>query len=76
MAHGAGEYTIVVMVAGALITGFTVLSAFTAVRVYLSERFPTELRGRGHIFGECFGRPFAGVLAPFLMEPHTGSPTI
>jgi MFS family permease len=76
VAHWAGDYATVVMVAGALITGFTVLSAFTAVRVYLSEQFPTALRGRGHIFGESFGRLFAGVLAPFLMEPHTGSPTI
>ena len=76
MAHRAGQYATVVMVTGALITGFTVLSAFTATRVYLSEQFPTALRGRGHIFGESFGRLFAGVLAPFLMEPHTGSPTI
>jgi putative MFS transporter len=76
MAHRAGQYATVVMVTGALITGFTVLSAFTATRVYLSEQFPTALRGRGHIFGESTGRLFAGVLAPFLMEPHTGSPTI
>jgi MFS family permease len=76
MAHWAGDYATVVMVAGALITGFTVLSAFTAVRVYLSEQFPTALRGRGHIFGESVSRLFAGVLAPFLMEPHTSSPTI
>lgn len=76
IAHRAGEYATVVMVAGSLITGFTVLSAFTATRVYLSEQFPTALRGRGHIFGESFGRLFAGVLAPYLMEPHTGSPTI
>lgn len=76
IAHQAGEYATVVMVAGALITGFTVLSAFTATRVYLSEQFPTALRGRGHIFGESFGRLFAGVLAPYLMEPYTGSPTI
>jgi MFS family permease len=76
MAHQAGEYATVVMVAGALITGFTVLSAFTATRVYLSEQFPTALRGRGHIFGESFARLFAGGLAPFLMEPHTGSATI
>jgi MFS family permease len=75
-AHLAGQYATVVMVTGALITGFTVLSAFTAVRVYLSEQFPTALRGRGQFFGESFGRLFAGVLAPFLMEPHTGSPTI
>lgn len=76
LAHQAGDFAAVLMTAGALITGFTVLSAFTATRVYLSEQFPTALRGRGHIFGESFGRLFAGVLAPFLMEPHTGSATI
>jgi MFS family permease len=76
MAHKAGSYATVVMVTGALITGFTVLSAFTATRVYLSEQFPTSLRGRGHIFGESFGRLFAGVLAPFVLEPYTASPTI
>jgi hypothetical protein len=59
-----------------LITGFTVLSAFTATRVYLSEQFPTALRGRGHIFGESFARLFAGSLLPFVIEPYTGSATI
>jgi MFS transporter, putative metabolite transport protein len=76
LAHRAGDYATVVMVTGGLITGFTVLSAFTATRVYLSEQFPTALRGRGHIFGESFGRLFAGGLAPFLMTPYTGSATI
>jgi MFS family permease len=76
LAHRAGPYATVVMVAGGLITGFTVLSAFTATRVYLSEQFPTALRGRGHIFGESFGRIFAGGLVPVLVEPHTASPTI
>ena len=76
LAHRAGDLAGVVMVAGGLIIGFTVLSAFTATRVYLSEQFPTALRGRGHLFGESFGRLFAGGLAPFLMEPHTGSATI
>jgi MFS family permease len=76
LAHRAGEYAGVVMVTGGLIIGFTVLSAFTATRVYLSEQFPTSLRGRGHIFGESFGRLFAGGLAPFLMEPHTASAAI
>jgi MFS transporter, putative metabolite:H+ symporter len=75
-AHLAGTYANVLMSAGAMITGFTVLSAFPATRVYLSEQFPTALRGRGHIFGEAFGRIFAGVLAPFLVEPHTGSAPI
>jgi hypothetical protein len=70
--HLAGDFGAVLMTAGALITGFTVLSAFTATRVYLSEQFPTALRGCGHIFGESFGRLFA----PFLMEPYTGSATI
>ncbi len=76
LAHQAGPYAGVVMVAGGLITGFTVLSAFTATRVYLSEQFPTALRGRGHIFGELFGRLFAGGVVPFVMEPLVGSPTI
>ena len=69
-------FAAVVMVTGALITGFTVLSAFTACRAYLSEQFPTALRGRGQPFGESIGRLFAGTLAPFLMEPHTASATI
>jgi MFS transporter, putative metabolite:H+ symporter len=76
MAHRAGQFATVLMVAGGLITGFTVLSAFSATRVYISEQFPTELRGRGHIFSESFSRVFAFVLVPFFMVPHTGSPTI
>ena len=75
-AHRAGTHASIVMLTGGLITGFTVLSSFSATRVYLSEQFPMALRGRGHIFGELFGRIFAGVLAPFFMAPHTGSPTI
>ncbi len=42
--------------AGAIIKGFTVLSSFLAVRVDLSEQFPTALRGRGHFSGEAAGR--------------------
>jgi MFS family permease len=76
MAHRAGQYVTFVMVTGALMTGFTALSTATAFRIYLSEQFPTALRGRGHSFGESTGRIFSGVLAPFLMAPHTGSPTI
>jgi putative MFS transporter len=76
MAHRAGPYATVVMVTGALMTGFTALSAATAFRIYLSEQFPTALRGRGHAFGESTGRIFSGVLAPFLMAPYTGSPAI
>jgi MFS family permease len=75
-AHTMGSMATTVFIAGTLITGFTVLSCFPAVRVYLSEQFPTALRGRGHFFGESFGRIFAGVLFPFVLEPHTGSPII
>jgi MFS family permease len=75
-AHLGGDYAGMMMAIGAIILGFTALSSFTIVRVYLSEQFPTELRGRGNVFGEAFGRIFAGVLAPFLMEPHVGDPFI
>jgi MFS family permease len=76
VAHSAGQYATTAFVVGALITGFTVLSTFTAVRVYLSEQFPTALRGRGQYFGESCGRFVAGVLAPFFLAPYTGSPAI
>jgi putative MFS transporter len=76
MAHRSGAYATVAMTAGAIITGLTVLSSFTAVRVYLSEQFPTALRGRGHFFGEATARLFAGVLVPYFVEPYTGSATI
>ena len=76
LAHRTGDYATVAMSAGVIITGLTVLSSFTAVRVYLSEQFPTALRGRGHFFGEATGRIFSGVLVPYLLEPYTGSPTI
>jgi MFS family permease len=76
IAHRAGSAATIVFSAGALITGFTTLSCFPAVRMYLSEQFPTALRGRGHFFGESFARIFAGVIVPFVMVSHTGSPTI
>jgi MFS family permease len=76
LAHTAGPHAGVLMAAGGLITGFTVLSTFTASRAYLSEQFPTALRGRGQIFGESFGRLFGAGVVPFLVEPHTNSPII
>ena len=76
LAHRTGDYATVAMSSGAIITGMTVLSSFTAVRVYLSEQFPTALRGRGHFFGEATGRIFSGVLVPYLLEPYTESATI
>ncbi|MBO0738338.1 MAG: MFS transporter [Alphaproteobacteria bacterium] len=76
LAHRAGPYAGVVMTMGGLIIGFTVLSTFTASRVYLSEQFPTALRGRGHIFGESVGRIVGHGLVPFFIAPLTGSPMI
>jgi MFS family permease len=76
LAHRTGSYATVAMSAGAMITGLTVLSSFSAVRIYLSEQFPTALRGRGHFFGEATARLFAGVLTPYLLEPYVGSATI
>jgi MFS family permease len=76
LAHRAGGYAGTVLMVGAVITGFTALSGATAFRVYLSEQFPTALRGRGHLFGESFARVFSGVLAPFLMTPFTSSATV
>ena len=69
MAHDAGNLATVVMTAGAIITGLTVLSSFPAVRVYLSEQYPTALRGRGHFFGEATGRVFSGVLTHSSWSP-------
>jgi putative MFS transporter len=75
-AHRMGPASTVVFSVGALIAGFTILSIFPAVRMYLSEQFPTALRGRGHFFGESFARIFSGVLVPYVMVSHTGSPAI
>ncbi len=75
-AHWADAMAPVVFVAGGLITGFTVLSAFPCTRVYLSEQFPTALRGRGHFFGESTARLIAGVLFPLFLERFTASPLI
>ena len=75
-AHLADSYAPVVFIAGGLITGFTVLSAFPCTRVYLSEQFPTELRGRGHFFGESSARLLAGVLFPLFLERYTASPMV
>lgn len=76
LAHNFGDHSKTVFIVGVLITGFTVLSCFPAVRVYISEQFPTALRGRGHFFDESAARLLAGVCLPFLLEPYTGSATI
>jgi putative MFS transporter len=75
-AHWADGAAPVVFIAGGLITGFTVLSAFPCTRVYLSEQFPTALRGRGHFFGESSARLVAGVAFPLFLERYTASPMV
>jgi putative MFS transporter len=75
-AHWTGAAAPVVFIAGGLITGFTVLSGFPCTRVYLSEQFPTALRGRGHFFGESTARLAAGVLFPLFLERYTASPVV
>ena len=75
-AHWTGPNKAVVFIAGALITGFTVLSAFPCTRVYLSEQFPTSLRGRGHFFGESCARLVSGVGFPLFLERYTGSAVV
>jgi MFS family permease len=76
LAHNFGSSAQTVFIVGVLVTGFTVLSCFPAVRVYISEQFPTSLRGRGHFFDESSARLLAGVCLPFILEPYTGSATI
>jgi hypothetical protein len=52
------------------------LQSMAVRRMASSEQFPTASRGRGQYFGESCGRVAAGVVAPFLLEHYTGSPTI
>lgn len=76
IAHLTGNLAAIVFSIGTLITGMTVLSSFPATRMYLSEQFPTSLRGRGHFLGETVARLLGGVVAPFLLAPYIGSPVI
>jgi MFS transporter, putative metabolite:H+ symporter len=61
---------------GVVIAGLTVLSCFPAVRMYMTEQFPTNIRGRGYFLSEMTGRAVAGIAIPYLMAGHTASPTI
>ena len=76
MAHWAGNYPTAVIVAGAMITGFT-WSGPPSPRCAFTrpQQFPRRCAAGG-TFSASRVRLFAGVLAPFLMEPHTSSPTI
>lgn len=61
---------------GVVITGLTVLSSFPAVRIYMTEQFPTSIRGRGYFLSEMIGRFAAGIVIPYFVAGHTASPTI
>jgi MFS transporter, putative metabolite:H+ symporter len=61
---------------GVVIAGLTVLSCFPAVRMYMTEQFPTNIRGRGYFLSEMTGRAVAGIAIPYLMAGYTASPTI
>ena len=66
----------VVFVAGVVIAGMTVISSFPSVRIYMTEQFPTNLRGRGYFLSEMLGRVVAGIIIPYFIAGHTGSPAI
>ena len=63
-------------VAGVVITGLTVLSSFPGVRIYMTEQFPTNIRGRGYFLSEMLGRLVAGIAIPYFISGYTASPTI
>jgi MFS family permease len=71
LAQTAGPYARVLMILGGLLVGFTVVSAFPATRLYLSEQFPTALRGRGHIFGTMLVFAAIGKLVPIVWGKET-----
>ena len=73
MAHRAGQYATTVMVAGALMTGFTALSTATAFESTSPNSSRQRCAGAGTSLASRSGASFRGVTAPFLMVPHTGS---
>lgn len=76
-AHSVGgEGATVMFTGGVVIAGMTVISSFPSVRIYMTEQFPTNLRGRGYFLSEMLGRVVAGIIIPYCVASHTGSPTI
>ena len=65
-----------IFVAGVVVTGLTVLSSFPAVRIYMTEQFPTNLRARGYFLAEMIGRATAGLAVPLYLTKYTASPVI
>lgn len=61
---------------GEIIIGLSVLSAFPAIRTFMTEQFPTRLRGRGYFFSEWVGRLIAGIPIPFLLAGHLDKPNL
>ncbi len=59
-----------------VLLGISVLSSYPAIRVYMTEQFPTSNRGRGYFFSEMVGRFIAGVLVSFVLAYQLGSPGV
>ena len=74
--HTAGLYARSLMIAGGLIVGFTVVSAFPATACTCPSSSRQHCAAAATIFGESCGKIFGGGLLPFFMTPHTGSPAI
>lgn len=64
------------IIVGEVIIGLSVLSAFPAIRTFMTEQFPTRLRGRGYFFSEWVGRLIAGIPIPFLLAGHLNNPNL
>jgi putative MFS transporter len=76
-AHSTGEaFGKIVFIIGTFIVGFSVISSFPVVRIYMTEQFPTELRGRGYFLSEAIGRGIAGIAIPYFIIGHLASPII
>ena len=76
-AHAAGHYATVVFVAGALITGFTVLSTFYRGADVSLRAIPDGAARTRAIFWRVV-RPSSSpaCVVPFMLEPYTGSAMI
>ncbi|MDQ7093558.1 MFS transporter [Desulfosporosinus sp. PR] len=66
----------VVLIIAEVILGLTVLSSWPSIRVYMTEQFPTALRGRGYFLGECVGRFIGGIPIPFILAGYVKQPNV
>ena len=62
----AFELKAILLLLGSVITFFSI-GANSIIKVYITEQYPTELRGVGAGFAEAFARFFGGVLATYYL---------